>query len=76
MKNNKKIINSAIRTLTRELNSIKNLKSTFNFNFCNAVNLIFNTKGKIVITGVGKSAQVKSCVYAWSIILESFLACL
>ena len=64
MKNNKKIINSAIRTLTRELNSIKNLKSTFNFNFCNAVNLIFNTKGKIVITGVGKSAHIGNKISA------------
>ena len=64
MKNNKKIINSAIRTLTRELNSIKNLKSTFNFNFCNAVSLIFNTKGKIVITGVGKSAHIGNKISA------------
>ena len=55
---NKKIINSANRTLARELSSIKNLKSTFNLNFCKAVNLIYNTKGKVVITGVGKSAHV------------------
>ena len=33
MKNNKKIINSANRTLARELSSIKNLKSTFNLIF-------------------------------------------
>ncbi len=58
MRNNKKIINSANRALARELSSIKNLKSTFNSNFCNAVNLIFNTKGKVVITGVGKSAHI------------------
>ena len=58
MKNNKKIINSANRTLARELSSIKNLKSTFNLNFCKAVNLIYNTKGKVVITGVGKSAHI------------------
>ena len=41
---NKKIISSENRTLSSELSSIKNLKSTFNNNFCNAVNLIFNTK--------------------------------
>ncbi len=58
MKNNKKIINSANRTLARELSSIKNLKSTFNLSFCKAVNLIYNTKGKVVITGVGKSAHI------------------
>ena len=58
MKNNKNIINSAKRTLSSELNSIKNLKSTFNKNFCEAVNIIYGTKGKVVITGVGKSAHV------------------
>ena len=64
MKNNKKIINSANRTLARELSSIKNLKSTFNLNFCKAVNLIYNTKGKVVITGVGKSAHIGNKISA------------
>ena len=64
MKYNKKIIKSANRTLTSELSSIKNLKSTFNSNFCAAVNLIYNTKGKVVITGVGKSAHIGSKISA------------
>ena len=64
MKNNKKIINSANRTLTKEIGSIKNLKSTFNSSFCNAVNLVFNTKGKVVITGVGKSAHIGNKISA------------
>ena len=64
MKNNRKIINSANRTLARELTSIKNLKSTFNLNFCRAVNLIYNTKGKVVITGVGKSAHIGNKISA------------
>ena len=64
MKNNKKIINSASRTLERELSSIKNLKSTFNLNFCRAVNLIYSTKGKVVITGVGKSAHIGNKISA------------
>jgi len=58
MKNNKKIINSANRTLTRELSSIRNLKSSFNNSFCKAVNLIYNLRGKVIITGVGKSAHI------------------
>tara|TARA_B100001057_G_scaffold461481_1_gene513506 strand:+ start:243 stop:1202 length:960 start_codon:yes stop_codon:yes gene_type:complete len=64
MKNNKKIINSANRTLARELISIKNLKSSFNSNFCEAVNLIYNTRGKVVITGVGKSAHIGNKISA------------
>ena len=64
MLDNKKIINSANRTLAREVSSIKNLKSTFNLNFCGAVNLIYNTKGRIVITGVGKSAHIGNKISA------------
>ena len=64
MKNNKKILNSANRALSRELTSIKNLKSTFNNNFCRAVNLIYNTKGKVVVTGVGKSAHIGNKISA------------
>ena len=64
MKYNKKIISSANRTLARELSSIKNLKTTFNSNFCKAVNLIYNITGKIVITGVGKSAHIGNKISA------------
>ncbi len=64
MKNNKKIVNSANRTLASELSSIRNLKSSFNLNFCKAVNLIYNTKGKVVITGVGKSAHIGNKISA------------
>ena len=64
MKNNKKIINSAKRTLASELSSIKNLKSSFNSSFCKAINLIYNTKGKIVLTGVGKSAHIGNKISA------------
>ena len=62
--NSRKIISSANRTLTKELSSIKNLKSTFNNNFCKAVEIIYNTKGKIVITGVGKSAHIGNKISA------------
>ena len=64
MNNNKKIIRSAQRTLASELTSIKNLKSSFNENFCRAVKLIYNTKGKVVLTGVGKSAHIGNKVSA------------
>ena len=33
-------------------------------NFCRAVNLIYNTKGKVVITGVGKSAHIGNKISA------------
>ena len=61
---NKKIINSANKALVSELSSIKNLKSTFNTNFCKAVKIILNTKGKVVITGVGKSSHIGNKISA------------
>ena len=61
---NSKIINSAKRTLASELSSIKSLKSSFNNNFCKAINLIFNTKGKVIVTGVGKSAHIGNKISA------------
>tara|TARA_B100000925_G_scaffold211682_1_gene161424 strand:+ start:199 stop:1158 length:960 start_codon:yes stop_codon:yes gene_type:complete len=64
MNNNSKIINSAKRTLASELSSIKNLKSTFNNNFCKAIKLIYNTKGKVVLTGIGKSAHIGNKISA------------
>ena len=64
MKNNKKIIDSAKRTLIRETTSIKNLKSSFNTNFCKAVNLIYNIKGRVIVTGVGKSAHIGNKISA------------
>ena len=61
---NNKIIISAKRTLSKELESIKTLKNIFNKNFCKAVEIIYSTKGKVVVTGVGKSAHIGSKISA------------
>ncbi len=61
---NKKIIVSANRTLSKELESIKTLKNIFNKNFCKAVEIIYSIKGKVVVTGVGKSAHIGSKISA------------
>ena len=53
-----KILLSAKRTLSKELKSIKTLSSTFDNNFYKAVQTINNTKGRIIVTGVGKSAHI------------------
>ncbi len=64
MINKKKIINSAKRTLSKELKSIKTLSSIFNNNFYKAVNTIHNSKGRVIVTGVGKSAHVGNKISA------------
>lgn len=62
MKNN--IINLAKRTIEFEANSIKELVSYINEDFANAVNLIYNCKGRFVISGIGKSAIVAQKIVA------------
>ena len=56
MKN--KILLSAKRTFSKELKSIKTLSSTFNNNFYKAVETIHNLKGRVIVTGIGKSAHI------------------
>ena len=55
---NKKIINTAQQVITTEILALKKLLISINLSFCQAVNLIANTKGRIVCCGVGKSAKI------------------
>ena len=55
---NKKIINTAKQVITTEILALKKLLISINLSFCQAVNLITNTKGRIVCCGVGKSAKI------------------
>tara|TARA_Y100000768_G_C23876061_1_gene632853 strand:+ start:55 stop:1014 length:960 start_codon:yes stop_codon:yes gene_type:complete len=64
MNSKSKIIRSAKRAFSKELASIKTLKSTFNDSFYKAVEIINKTKGRIIITGVGKSAHIGNKISA------------
>ena len=64
MDKNKKIIESARRTLSKELESIKTIKSVLNKNFYQAVHSIYKTKGRVIVTGVGKSAHIGNKISA------------
>ncbi|MEP6465148.1 MAG: KpsF/GutQ family sugar-phosphate isomerase [Parafilimonas sp.] len=55
---------SAIYTIEQEADAIANLKSYINDSFENAVNLINNAAGRVVITGIGKSAIVAQKIVA------------
>tara|TARA_B100000989_G_scaffold228595_1_gene175573 strand:+ start:40 stop:999 length:960 start_codon:yes stop_codon:yes gene_type:complete len=61
-KNN--IIASAKRTLSKEIKSIKTLKETLDKNFHKAVEIIYNLKGKVIVTGIGKSAHIGNKISA------------
>ncbi len=64
MSNKKKILSSARKTLLKELKSIKTISSSINSSFFKAVEIINNTKGKIIVTGVGKSAHIGNKISA------------
>ena len=64
MNKKNKILSSAKKSFLKELRSIKTLSSTFNNNFYKAVDAINNTKGRVIVTGVGKSAHIGNKISA------------
>ena len=64
MNKRKNILSSAKKALSKEISSIKTLTDTFNNNFYKAVELIHNIKGRVIVTGVGKSAHVGNKISA------------
>ena len=64
MNDKKKILKSAKKAFLKELASIKTLGSTFNNNFLKAVESIHNLKGRVIVTGIGKSAIIGNKISA------------
>lgn len=58
MSNTTNFINSAKRTFELELQAIQKLQSNINESFVMACELILNTKGRIVVLGIGKSGHI------------------
>jgi arabinose-5-phosphate isomerase len=54
----------AKETITLESQSIANLVGLIDDDFCNAVNLIHESKGRVIITGIGKSAIIATKIVA------------
>jgi arabinose-5-phosphate isomerase len=59
-----KIITSALNTIHSESESIAKLSDYINDSFYEAVNLIYNLKGRLVVTGIGKSAIIAQKIVA------------
>ena len=64
MMNKAKIILEAKRVLNTELKSIKSLNSSFDNNFYNVVKTIYETKGRVIVTGIGKSGNIANKISA------------
>ncbi len=60
----KKILTHAKFVLTAESEAIESLKNTINDSFVSAVKLLLGLKGKLVITGIGKSANIAQKIVA------------
>ncbi|TDY11805.1 SIS domain-containing protein [Meridianimaribacter flavus] len=58
------ILNTAKKTIAIEQNAIANLSNLLDDDFANAVELIYNSKGRIIITGIGKSAIIANKIVA------------
>nr|WP_246454595.1 KpsF/GutQ family sugar-phosphate isomerase [Hyunsoonleella aquatilis] len=64
MNNKSRIIETARQTIDMESKAISNLATLLDDDFADAVELIFNSKGRVIITGVGKSAIIAQKIVA------------
>ena len=62
--NNKQIQQTALRTIELEAASVAGLAHYINNDFVKAVRLIYKSKGRLVISGVGKSAIIAQKIVA------------
>ncbi len=64
MKDFENIIATAKETIITESNAIANLTNLLDENFENAVKFILNSKGRVIVTGIGKSANIATKIVA------------
>ena len=64
MKKNNSILNIAQNTILEESKAIAHLVNSLNDDFEKSVNQILNSKGRVIVTGVGKSANIATKIVA------------
>ena len=64
MNNQNSIIHTAKQTIETESKAILNLSNLINEEFAATVELIYNSKGRVIITGIGKSAIIATKIVA------------
>ncbi len=64
MSNSKTILDIAKRTISIEADAIKNLSKLLDQNFADTVHTIYNSKGRLIISGIGKSAIIAQKIVA------------
>ena len=58
MQDKKSYVNSAIKTIETEIEGLKSLLTFFGENYIQAVDLLLNCKGKVIVSGMGKSGHI------------------
>ena len=64
MKSSSDIKKIARETIAIELAAVAKLESSINDDFVNAINLILSTKGRLIVAGIGKSANIANKMVA------------
>ncbi|MFQ3296128.1 MAG: arabinose-5-phosphate isomerase [Polaribacter sp.] len=64
MKNSNPILQTAKETILLESSAIANLANLLDENFEKAVNFILNSNGRVIVTGIGKSANIATKMVA------------
>lgn len=64
MNSTKSILETARKTIDLERDAIANLSQLLTDDFANAVSLIYESKGRVIITGIGKSAIIANKIVA------------
>lgn len=58
------ITDTALETINIEIDALTNLRESINLDFVKTVEYIFQSKGRVVVTGIGKSAIVAQKIVA------------
>ncbi len=64
MKTSEEILSIAKRTIFTESQAISNLSSQIDHDFAKAVQIIYKSKGRVIVTGIGKSAIIAGKITA------------
>ncbi len=64
MNKDKNILETAKKTISIEAEAIQNLTELLDQDFENAVKAIYSSKGRVIVTGIGKSANIASKIVA------------
>ena len=64
MKSKKEIKKIAQKCISIEVNEAKNLIKKIDDNFVDVINVLYQTRGRIIITAIGKSANISNKIVA------------